>query len=208
MTTPSFIYLIEAENGLIKVGRAITPGDRVKAVRTHSPILARLIAQWPGGEAEEAALHVEFAEFRRHGEWFDSKGRFGSFAEGRRGLGVDTIPAWGDLIFAARREYWERRNYGRSNACGQRIKRGVEAAKKRLGLTKRQSECFEFIRSYIAEHSFSPSYQEIATALGLVSKGRVHALIHELAARGHLSMEGKKGRAIVLSDDPSILEAA
>jgi hypothetical protein len=200
MSVPSFIYLIEAENGLVKIGRAQKVSDRVRAVRVHSPVLARLIAQWPGGADEEEALHVEFAAFRRHGEWFLMKGAFLSFVEISRGRGVDEIPSWGDLLFASRRNYWEHRYATRSNIYAERLRRGVKAAAVQVGLTPRQAECLAFIRAYIDSHGCSPSYQEIADGIGVVSKGHVHGLIHQLAARGHLAMGVGKNRAIVLVD--------
>ena len=41
------------------------------------------------------------------------------------------------------------------------------------GLTKRQSDVLAFIEAHVRERGHSPSYQEIAEAVGLVSKGRI-----------------------------------
>lgn len=54
------------------------------------------------------------------------------------------------------------------------------------GLTPRQSEALAFIRAYIAERKVSPTYQEIADALNISSKGGVARLVDALEQRGHI----------------------
>lgn len=55
------------------------------------------------------------------------------------------------------------------------------------GLTKQQSIALAFIRRHCAEHGFSPSYQEIAQALGLKSRSGVHRLVAALEERGFIN---------------------
>lgn len=105
----SHIYLIEAENGRLKIGRSALVRDRVTAVRTHSPVRTRLIAMWLGGEAEEAELHRTYAPFRRHGEWFEISGDLAAFVRRVRGLNVPDIPSWDELRFEARASFQKRR---------------------------------------------------------------------------------------------------
>lgn len=65
------VYFIEAENGLIKIGVAASPKERMRTLRTMSPVSLRLVLVLPGlGAAGEADLHRRFAEHRSHGEWF------------------------------------------------------------------------------------------------------------------------------------------
>ena len=108
--TRSSVYLIEAQNGLVKIGRAVVVRDRVTTVRTHSPVLTRLIATWPGGEPEEAELHRRFADHRRHGEWFEVRDVLAQFIEQMRGRNVADIPAWDELLVIAREAFGARRN--------------------------------------------------------------------------------------------------
>lgn len=57
-----------------------------------------------------------------------------------------------------------------------------------LGITKRQNDCLNFINQYREKNDgVSPSYQEIATGLGVASKGNVHHLVHGLIERGAIA---------------------
>jgi hypothetical protein len=64
-------YFVGGDLGLIKIGKAKDPVSRLAQISTHSPIPVRIFALAPGGETAERAYHRQFAEFRRHGEWFD-----------------------------------------------------------------------------------------------------------------------------------------
>jgi repressor LexA len=65
-----------------------------------------------------------------------------------------------------------------------------------LGMTRRQQQALSFIDGYIAMFGWSPSYQEIADAIGLRSKGRVFELVHALEARGYLCSHPRLHRSI------------
>jgi len=65
------------------------------------------------------------------------------------------------------------------------------------GLTQKQAELREFVRSYIDKNKFSPNYTEIADALGLASKSGVVRLVDGLVARGVLT-KGTGGRSLEL----------
>jgi hypothetical protein len=66
------IYFIQAiEGGLIKIGYAADPEQRLAALQYTCPVILRIIATMPGGSEEEGQLHVEFHRFRRHAEWFE-----------------------------------------------------------------------------------------------------------------------------------------
>lgn len=65
------VYFIQADNGLIKIGVAGSPKDRLRTLRTMSPVALRLVLELPGrGAPGESELHARFAEHRSHGEWF------------------------------------------------------------------------------------------------------------------------------------------
>lgn len=61
-------------------------------------------------------------------------------------------------------------------------------------MTRRQQDLLAFVRDFIAEHSVSPSYEEIGVALALKTKSGVSRLVHELVDRGLLVAEGGNTR--------------
>lgn len=67
------------------------------------------------------------------------------------------------------------------------------------GRTKRQQQALDFIFNYFAASGgISPSYSEIAAALGLKSKSQVHRLIGALADRGCIGHIPGRARSIVV----------
>lgn len=73
------------------------------------------------------------------------------------------------------------------------------------GLTRKQQDALEFIRSFIAERKIPPSYNEIADALGVKSKSVVCRVVDALEDRGHIRRLAKRARSIELieNDPPS-----
>lgn len=55
-----------------------------------------------------------------------------------------------------------------------------------MGLTQRQRECLDFIRTEVREKGISPSYDEIRVALDFKFKGGVFRLVNALVERGLL----------------------
>ena len=66
------------------------------------------------------------------------------------------------------------------------------------GLTKRQHECLEFVTGYIGEHGYSPSYEEITEAMGLVSKSGTFRVLTALEKRGHITRLPFRARTLRL----------
>lgn len=95
-----FIYLIEAEVGRVKIGFSHCPKTRLATMSVSSVCPLRLIAQWPGCRRDEQALHKQFSDFRRHGEWFLVSGELATFVAESRGRGVAPVPNWPS-------SYWE-----------------------------------------------------------------------------------------------------
>lgn len=54
------------------------------------------------------------------------------------------------------------------------------------GLTKKQHDLLCFIESYIDEHGYSPSYEEMMDGLDHKSKSTIHRLITCLEQRGYV----------------------
>lgn len=99
MTT--FVYLIEARIGVVKIGCGASPEQRLAAVHTHSPIPVRLIAKWPGSQMDERKLHKRFAAFRQQSEWFQIDGELLSFVHEMRGTGMARVLDWSEIGYAA-----------------------------------------------------------------------------------------------------------
>ena len=95
---PVCVYIVEAKNGLCKIGCSKVPVQRAEMIHTHSPIPVRLVAQWPGGHAEERALHLRFNEYRDHNEWFRLEGEVALFVDERRGIGVEIVE-WSQITW-------------------------------------------------------------------------------------------------------------
>lgn len=71
-------------------------------------------------------------------------------------------------------------------------------------MTPRQSEALKFIRGYIAEHGFAPTYREISAALGKVTLAAAHGLVAHLIEAGLLVRTHGVHRALALPRDPTI----
>lgn len=68
------VYFIQAvTGGLIKIGVARDPGQRLAEIQRMCPVPLRIVGSIPRvGHAGEADLHKRFAASRRHGEWFEA----------------------------------------------------------------------------------------------------------------------------------------
>ncbi|MFA5927354.1 MAG: transcriptional repressor LexA [Patescibacteria group bacterium] len=66
-------------------------------------------------------------------------------------------------------------------------------------LTKRQKEILDFIRGFIDENGYAPSYREIAHYFELSSTGTIAEYINILAEKGYLTKEAMEARAIQLT---------
>lgn len=65
------IYFVQDSDSLaIKIGYAANPEERLATLQTANSSTLRLLAELPGGRADEAALHRRFAASRLVGEWF------------------------------------------------------------------------------------------------------------------------------------------
>ena len=69
----------------------------------------------------------------------------------------------------------------------------------RAALTPRQKELLDFIRRYTEEQGgISPSYEEMATYVGLQSKSGIHRVVIALEERGFIRRLENRARSIVV----------
>jgi len=67
-----------------------------------------------------------------------------------------------------------------------------------MALTRRQREVYDFLDQFIEEHGYSPSFEEIGSALGLSSLATVHKHLNNLQEKGMLNRNYNRSRSIDL----------
>ncbi len=67
-----------------------------------------------------------------------------------------------------------------------------------MHLTKRQKEILDFIRTYLHEHGYAPSLEEIGFQFGLSSVATVHKHVQNLVDKGFLRKAWNRSRSIEL----------
>lgn len=68
-----------------------------------------------------------------------------------------------------------------------------------MGLTPAQERVYRFVRDYLQQHGYSPSYEEIRRHLGFQSLNAVYKHLKQLEQRGYLSSLGNnRKRALEL----------
>ncbi|MBS0959853.1 MULTISPECIES: transcriptional repressor LexA [Acetobacter] len=72
-------------------------------------------------------------------------------------------------------------------------------------LTRKQYALLQFIDSYLKKTGFSPSFDEMKTAMGLRSKSGIHRLISGLEERGFLKRHHHRARALEVLQRPEML---
>jgi repressor LexA len=65
-----------------------------------------------------------------------------------------------------------------------------------MALTRRQREIYDFVCTFVAEHGYSPSLEEIGAHFGLSSVATVHKHVAELVAKGWLRKAWNRSRSI------------
>ena len=63
-------------------------------------------------------------------------------------------------------------------------------------LTRKQYELLIYIDSYLKQHGYSPSFEEMKSALALKSKSGIHRLISALEERNYLGRRHHRARAL------------
>lgn len=70
----------------------------------------------------------------------------------------------------------------------------------KLRPTKKQTDLLIFIRQFIEEHGYSPSYREIMTGCNYSSVATVAVHVNNLIQRGHLSKRDNSARSLELAE--------
>lgn len=71
----------------------------------------------------------------------------------------------------------------------------------RHGLTPKELELFQYLKSYRREFGVSPSYQEMAAAIGVKSKSNIARLVGQLRHKGWVRHAPGHRRSIIPSDE-------
>ncbi len=69
-----------------------------------------------------------------------------------------------------------------------------------MALTRRQKEVMDFLSEFITRNGYSPSYEEIATGLGLASLATVHKHVQALESKQYLRRNYNHSRSLEVSD--------
>lgn len=67
-------------------------------------------------------------------------------------------------------------------------------------LTWRQAKALRFIRAHITKHGYPPSMRETGDAVGLASTSSVQYVLSQLVAKGYITRDAGKQRAIRIQD--------
>jgi repressor LexA len=77
-------------------------------------------------------------------------------------------------------------------------------------LTKKQKAVLDYVRAFIENEGFSPSYEEIAVGLGLSAVSTVHVHVRNLVEKGYLTKKWNTNRSLdmvrTLRDGSSAVE--
>lgn len=65
-------------------------------------------------------------------------------------------------------------------------------------LTRLQHRILNYLRGYIGNHGYAPSFDEIAQAFGLRSLATVHEHLTNLEKKGHIARVRNQARAITV----------
>ncbi len=67
------VYFAQEERSkAIKIGSSINPAARINQLQAATPERIVLLATMPGGIDLEESLHLRFAKYQIHGEWFEA----------------------------------------------------------------------------------------------------------------------------------------
>lgn len=83
--------------------------------------------------------------------------------------------------------------------CGHRL------TPRQQPLTQRQAELLAFLRTYIAEKGYAPTFTEIAAAHGFTSLSTVHEHLKNLVRKGHITRTHRAERGIALVDVTAVV---
>ena len=65
------------------------------------------------------------------------------------------------------------------------------------GLTPKQFRVLQFIKQFVTDHGYSPSYEEIGVGVSVSSTATVAKHVGNLVKRGHLTREPSQRRSLM-----------
>ncbi|OGF31679.1 repressor LexA [Candidatus Falkowbacteria bacterium RIFOXYD2_FULL_35_9] len=68
-----------------------------------------------------------------------------------------------------------------------------------MTLSKRQSEILNFIKAFVQDNDYSPSYREIGEGLGLSSPATIHQHLQTLKSKGYLDIDPSSPRSLQMT---------
>lgn len=71
-----------------------------------------------------------------------------------------------------------------------------------MTLTRRQKQILDFIESYIGQHGYAPSFEEIAVRFSFSSLATVHEHLTNLERKGYIRRAHNESRAIEIMPQP------
>ncbi len=69
-----------------------------------------------------------------------------------------------------------------------------------MALTRRQKELMDYVQGFIVSNGYSPSYEEIASGLGLASLATVHKHVQALESKQYLHRNYNHSRSLEIGD--------
>ena len=75
-----------------------------------------------------------------------------------------------------------------------------------MALTKKQKRILDYLKDFIHDHGYSPSFEEICKAFGYTSLATVHEHLTNLEAKGYIrkSYRGSRSIEVALDVEPSV----
>lgn len=70
-----------------------------------------------------------------------------------------------------------------------------------MSLTKKQFEVLEYVRGFVAEHEYSPSYREIMRALDYKTVSVVAGHVEQLVGKGYLRKAEGSARSLEVVEE-------
>src|ERR1700734_4559197 len=76
----------------------------------------------------------------------------------------------------------------------------MEGVSNAMALTRRQKEVMDFLADFIDRNGYSPSYEEIASGLGLASLATVHKHIQALESKQYVRRSYNHSRSLEVAE--------
>lgn len=71
-------------------------------------------------------------------------------------------------------------------------------------LTKRQAELLGYLETYLSEHGYAPTFEEIASHFHFTSLATVHEHLMNLERKGYIARKYNESRALVILPKPEV----